>query len=353
MPPAGPVFLSIPLDDFDKEIDAEPFIRHVSTTTAPDPAMLAQFADLISKSKKLALVYGEEVDQSLGWEAGVALAELLKAPVFQAPLASRAVFPSNNPLYQGSLPIAQAPVSEALAHFDTVLVVGAEVFRYYPYINGPVLQNGTQLLQITNSPHDAGAARVGDAILSDARLALESLYLLLSKNQTSTPTSTTSAQASSASSASPKPLSKNNGSSLMTAAEAFQAAALARHKSDLLVQESPSNVQDLLEAWPIVEQATYFTSASGFLGWGLPAAVGIAMAQTNRTTVLALGDGSMQYSVQAIYSAVQHKAKLIILVPRNDEYAILKEFAIFEKTPNCRKCFIARNKWGPPADCDL
>ena len=123
----------------------------------------------------------------------------------------------------------------------------------------------------------------------------------------------------------------------MTAAEAFQAAALGRQKSDLLVQESPSNVEVLLEAWPIVEQSTYYTSASDYLGWGLPAAVGIAMAQTNRTTVLALGDGSMQYSVQAIYSAVQNKAKLIILVPQNNEYAILKEFAIFEKAPNCRK----------------
>jgi benzoylformate decarboxylase len=338
MPPAGPVFLSIPLDDFDKEIDAEPYIRQVSTITAPDPTMLAQFADRISKSEKLALVYGEEVDQSLGWEAGIALAELLKAPVFQAPLASRAVFPFNNPLYQGSLPLAQGPVGEALANFDTVLVVGAEVFRYYPYVNGPVVQNGTQLMQITNSPHDAGAARVGDALLSDARLALESLYLLLRKNQTSTATSTSSTHAPSASSsASTKSLPKNNGSSLMTAAEAFQAAALGRQKSDLLVQESPSNVEDLLKAWPIVEQSTYYTSASDYLGWGLPAAVGIALAQTNRTTVLALGDGSMQYSVQAIYSAVQHKAKLIILVPQNNEYAILKEFAIFEKAPNCRK----------------
>jgi benzoylformate decarboxylase len=123
----------------------------------------------------------------------------------------------------------------------------------------------------------------------------------------------------------------------MTAAEAFEAAALARQNSDLLVQESASNVGDLLTAWPIVEQATYFTSASGLLGWGLPAAVGIAMAETNRTTVLALGDGSMQYSVHVIYTAVQHKTKLIILVPQNHEYAILKEFAIFEKTPNCRK----------------
>jgi benzoylformate decarboxylase len=123
----------------------------------------------------------------------------------------------------------------------------------------------------------------------------------------------------------------------MTASEAFVAVALLRMEGDILVQESASNTLELLEAWPIVQQETYFTSASGGLGWGAPAAVGIALAQQNRTTILAIGDGSLHYSVQSIYTAVQQKLKIIILVPRNEEYAILKEFAVFEDTPNCRK----------------
>jgi benzoylformate decarboxylase len=248
MPPAGPVFLSIPLDDFDKEIDAEPAIRSVSTTVAPDPSRLAEFAARISMAKRLALVYGEEVDYSLGWEAGIALAESLKAPVFAAPLQSRVVFPFDYPLFEGFLPISQGPVGEVLAQFDLVLVAGAEVFRYYPYAPGPVLQNSTQLLQITNDPHDAAAARVGDTMLSDARLPLEALYLQLRKSSTSSPSSTSSAQASASSSPAPKSPPKNHTNHLMTAAEAFEAAALARQSSDLLVQESASNVGDLLTA---------------------------------------------------------------------------------------------------------
>jgi len=35
-----------------------------------------------------------------------------------------------------------------------------------------------------------------------------------------------------------------------------------------------------------------------------------------------------------LYTAAQHKLKLIFVVPVNDEYAILKEFAVLEKTPN-------------------
>ena len=46
------------------------------------------------------------------------------------------------------------------------------------------------------------------------------------------------------------------------------------------------------------------------------------------------GDGSLQYSVQSLYSAAQHNLKVIYVVPCNGEYAILKEFAVLEKTPN-------------------
>lgn len=50
--------------------------------------------------------------------------------------------------------------------------------------------------------------------------------------------------------------------------------------------------------------------------------------------LLVLGDGSMQYTVQAIYTAAQHRLPLVIVVPANREYAILKVFGGLEKSPN-------------------
>lgn len=201
MPPAGPVFLSIPLNWWSLGIDSEPFIRTVSTTIAPDPTRLSAFAARIAQAKRVALVYGEEVDISLAWKPAIELAELLKAPVFQAPLASRAVFPETNPMFQGSLPIAQGPIGEVLAEFDLVLVVGAEVFRYYPWSPGPVLHSGTNLLQITEDPHDAGSARAGDSLLANAKLALEGLCVLLRNTTTpSQPKSTSTSLSNSSSS---------------------------------------------------------------------------------------------------------------------------------------------------------
>jgi len=50
--------------------------------------------------------------------------------------------------------------------------------------------------------------------------------------------------------------------------------------------------------------------------------------------VMVIGDGSFQYSVQSIWTAVQHKLKLIYIVPCNGEYAILKQFGVLENSPN-------------------
>src|SRR3954451_1107580 len=80
-----------------------------------------------------------------------------------------------------------------------------------------------------------------------------------------------------------------------------------------------------------------YTFASGGLGWNLPAAVGIALAEResgrNRPVVAIIGDGSFQYSVQSIWSAARLGLPILIVVMRNGDYAILKSFAELELTP--------------------
>jgi benzoylformate decarboxylase len=59
------------------------------------------------------------------------------------------------------------------------VVIGAQVFRYYPYVAGEYLPEGSELLQITADPGLAGSAPVGDSLISDTRLALEQLAGLI------------------------------------------------------------------------------------------------------------------------------------------------------------------------------
>jgi benzoylformate decarboxylase len=226
------------------------------------------------------------------------------------------------------VPIAIGPLSKKLKGHDLIIVIGAQAFRYYPFIPGDYLPDGAELLQITNDPWDAAAAVAGESLLSDARLALDALIEAV-PNVTSRP-------APAAAVVAPKlPSTPNNP---LTALEAFAALSELRPTDAILANETASNFGDLIQFWPIQKPDTYYTFASGGLGWGAPAAVGLALAEkkmgTNRPVVAVIGDGAFQYSVQDVYTAVQQKLKLVFVIPCNGEYAILKEFAVLEKTPN-------------------
>lgn len=263
MPPAGPVYLSIPLDDWDVEAAPTPVPRAVSTRVAPDPEQLSLFASRIAKADNFALVLGAEVDKSLGWEAAVSFAELLNTPVFQAPLAERAVFPEKHALFKGMLPIARGPLSEKLKGYDLVLVVGAEVWRYYPYVAGPVVPPGLELMQITNDPHDAATALVGDSLLSDARLALEGLHQLLHSDPGQS-VKKSKLRESNGLRVSANPTNKAEVFPV-TAIDAWTAIAQVRPDNAVLVEESPSNGKDLVHVWPAERPESF--SHSQAVGW--------------------------------------------------------------------------------------
>jgi benzoylformate decarboxylase len=326
-PPAGPVFLSLPLDDWDKEMPEVDALRTIATRVGPDPERLAEFARRIDASARPVLVYGSDIARSQAWDQGVALAERLGVPVWTAPFAERTPFPETHRLHAGFLPSAIGPLGEKLAGHDLVIVVGAPVFRYYPFVPGRYLPQGAKLLQVTDDPNMSSKAPVGDSLLSDSRLFLEAILPLVKERRAATakPLRASPKQADTAT----LPLSADAVMSLMRQ---------ACPKDFVLVEESPSNVAEMQDHFRIDRPDSFYTFASGGLGWDMPAAVGLALAERdsgrNRPVVALMGDGSFQYSVQSLYTAVQQKAHVVYVVLQNEEYAILKEFADLEKTPN-------------------
>src|SRR5205823_2715933 len=68
----------------------------------------------------------------------------------------------------------------------------------------------------------------------------------------------------------------------------------------------------------------FYTAASGGLGYGLPAAVGIALGSPGRRVICLLGDGSSLYSIQALWTAARHRLPVSFLVLNNGGYGALK-----------------------------
>ena len=323
--PAGPVFLSLPLDDWDREMEEADVFRTVSTRTGPDPARVGEFAAMINASKNPALVYGADIARSEAWDDGIQFAEMLGAPVWAAPFCERTPFPENHPQFAGVLPAAIGPLSGKLSGHDLIIVVGAPVFRYYPFVPGAYLPVGARLLHVTDDPNMSSKAPVGESLVSDSRLFLQSMIPLVARR---------AGKGVAKSSVVPPPTDDLP----LTPDRVFEIVSSLSPSDMVLVEESPSNIVDLQRRLKISKPDSFYTFASGGLGWDMPAAVGLALAEKqsgrNRPVLAVIGDGSFQYSVQSIYTGVQQSAHVIFLVLRNEEYAILKEFAVLENTPN-------------------
>src|SRR6204780_1461019 len=285
-PPAGPVYVSIPLDDWDQPALGEAIVRTASSRYSPDPERLAHFAERIRKSKNPVLLYGPEIERAGGWDAGIKFAEGLRAPVYISPLSEKASFPQTHPQFRGMVPIAIGPLSKKLRGHDLIIVVGAQVFRYYPYIAGEYLPEGAELLQITSDPYDAAAAIVGESLLSDAKLALEAFIDTVPEVKSRPAPKRLHIERN-------LPTTPNNP---LTALEAFDAISELRPEDAIVVNETASNFADFLQCWPIQKPDSYYTFGSGGLGWGAPAAVGVALAEkklgTGRPVVALIGDGA-------------------------------------------------------------
>ncbi len=324
LPPRGPAFLSIPMDDWEQEADEEgsrhATERKASGRASADPEAVRELAERLNAAKSPVLIAGPDIDASGAWDAAVALAERQRLPVWAtpAPGGGRIGFPESHPAFQGILPPAIAPSTQTLEGHDLILVAGSSVFPYYPYIPGPLLPDGAALVEITNDPDEAARAPMGESLVADVRLTLEALVEQAGESDRDTPPERPAPDA-------PEESDPMSGTAAMaTLAEVFP-------DDGIVVLESPSSTPALRNQLRISRPNSYFFGAGGGLGFGLSAAVGVQMAQPDRPVVCIVGEGSAQYAITALWSALAYKVPVTFLVLNNSEYAILKWFAQFEE----------------------
>ena len=314
-PPMGPVFLSIPMDDWTHPC-APVNVRKISAPASPDKAALAEVAAAIDGATNPVLIAGSQIEEDGAWQEALALAEHLDADVYQQPIPPRWTFPRRHPLFRGGLLPAQAPLADQLADYDVVVVLGAPIFLYYAYVPGDTVKPGTKLFQLTNSPLDAASALGGSGIVGN--LADGARYLR-------THTKARPAKTRKPFSAPAQPSSD----SPMTPAYLFHVLNRVMPRDAIVCEECPSSKGDLDRYIFLDEPKSFYSVPNGVLGFGLPAAVGLQLANPKRRVVCPVGDGSIQYSIQALWSAAQYKAPVVFVVLRNGDYSALKSFCDF------------------------
>ena len=323
--PAGPVYLSLPMDDMDKECPLPPARRTIEARLSAGIDVLGSVAEALTQATAPVMILGGAIDQAPGgWEAAVRLAEKLNCPVWAGPNEGRPGFPETHPLFQGVIASGIAPLSKQLGDADLVLVVGAPVFRYYPFAPGDYLPRDARLIHLTDSAEEAARAPVGDSYLVDAGRACATLADLVVQSSRSAPKPISP----------PKPLATRGP---ITPDEVFACIQKARPAESVITQECLSSLAHLRQHIPTSAPRSFFSMFSGVLGYGLPAAVGVAMAEkdlgTSRKVIGIQGDGATQYVIQAFWNAAQAKLPILYIIMRNHEYAILKAFGEYLETP--------------------
>ncbi len=310
-PPRGPTFVSIPVDDWDRPCAAIA-ARTVSRRVAGDPMLLARAAAALRAARRPVIVVGASVARDDAWSEAIALAEEHQAAVWVSPMSARNSFPERHPLFAGFLPADREAIVARLEGSDLIVVLGAPVFTYHVEGVGPHVPPDAMLVQLTDDPAAAAWSPAGTSIVTNLKLGIAALL--------AHPPATTRAAPAIAARAS------HLAPDRLTDRYLMQQIAALRPAGSIIVEEAPSSRSAMHDHLPMTERGSFHTCASGGLGHGLAAAVGVALARPGRKVIGLLGDGSAMYSIQGLWTAAEFNLPVAFIIVNNASYRALEEF---------------------------
>lgn len=312
----GPSYLSVPYDDWDAELDANAEVtldRAVQRGGEPSGEQLDQLVQRLDAARNPVLILGGEIDTAGLGEQALELAERLALPTWVAPSPYRLPFPNRHHLCRGVLPAGIASVRDALAGHDLALVLGAPVFRYHQHEPGDYLPEGTHLVQVTGDADAAARAPFGTALVAEPGTVLEALSTRCAPRK------------GGAREYRPNPTPATDATAVHPE-QVFAALRETQAADTRYVVESTSTNAAWWRQMDLRIGGSYFFPASGGLGFGLPAAVGAALASAERPVVAVLGDGSANYGITALWTAARYRVPVTFVVLRNGTYGALRWF---------------------------
>jgi benzoylformate decarboxylase len=334
-PPTGPVFISLPGDILNAEAGIElGRSTRIDTRVKPSDEALQTLVARILKAQRPVIIAGDEIVKSDALQEAAALAATLGCPAFQQSTPYGAHFLSESPCFMGALTRSQTQVREVLSPYDLMIVLGADPLRMSVHSEVEPLPEGLPIVQIGLVEWDLAKNYGAEiALKADVRETLRVLVPALK----------------SAGGAGLEARAKQGVAALApknwTARRATLVEQISRHsnrspidpdylalqvveampENAILVDEGLTSSRHTLALRPHRDRYGYHALASGGIGWGLPASVGVSMANPDRPVVCFSGDGSAMYSIQALWTAAHHKLPLTVVIVNNGGYRIIKQ----------------------------
>lgn len=314
-PPAGPVFVEIPVDVISDEthvavgdVDAAP-----PALPVPDDAALAEAARILGGAERPLVWAGGGVLRAQAWDELRALAERLQAPVVST-FMGKGAFPEDNPLFVSSA-CYDLTLKAVIEDADAVLCVGTELgsettYEYSLRFHGP-------LVQIDVAAERIGTTYPAHALVGDAKPTLAALCALV-----------------------PARPADGRGPARALEGRARIQRAIAGHDFELGLLRTIRQAlpRDAVTAWDMTilgyDASSYFSVleprrflyplGSGTLGYAWPAAIGARVALPETPTLAIVGDGGIMYGLVELAVARQYGIGAKLLVVDDGGYGVLR-----------------------------
>ena len=334
-PPTGPVFVSLPgniLDD-EAQMDLGSPTR-VEHDMRPSDEVTRRLADRLLGAQNPVIIAGQELASRDAFNEAGELARLLGAPVYQEPVPYNARFPADHPANMGDLTRNQRKVRETLCTFDLVICLGADLLRMSPYSPVDPLPDAMPVIHISERDRELGknyATQI--AIRGNVKQTLLALLPPLRAGRTNTQTAEAEhrlhelrAHNWTAQREQARTQTLSTGAVTPIDPRYLMMCLADSLPSDAIVVEEALTAAPALSTFlPMRDSKSFYGLASGGLGFALPGAIGISLAQPGRPVIAVVGDGSTMYSVQALWTAAHLKLPITYLIINNRSYRIIKE----------------------------
>jgi len=324
----GPVLIDVPKDvtaqscvfSYPSRIDLPSY----KPSTRGHPMQVRRAVELMQKTDKAVLYVGGGVVASNGADELLALAEKLNLPVTPT-LMGLGCFPSGHKLCLGMLGMhGTYTANMSMAKADLIVSIGA---RFDDRVTGKLDSFAKQatIVHVDVDPASVNKnVKVDVPIVGDAKTVLKQMLDVLPNDP---PPARIEWWKTLHDWQEHYPLSYRQKAQAIMPQALMQALTKVTSGEAICATDVGQHQMWAAQYYPVKHGRSWLTSGGlGTMGYGLPAAMGAATANPNRTVMLITGDGSFQMTLQELATCVAENMNIKVVIMNNGCLGMVRQW---------------------------